>query len=78
MKCEPKWTRIIAVHFEPVVRSAIVKQGVLDPTKDRCLCETSYQREQHEGVVSSIPVAHCVVIHDVESEIPTEKLGTKS
>ncbi len=70
VKREPKWTRIITVHFKLLVHSAIVKWGLLNSTKDHCLHVMSYQHDQDEGLMSEIPIEECVVLHDVKSEIP--------
>lgn len=46
VKREPKRTRIIAVHFELLVRGAGVKQGPLISTAVHCLRVSSIQRDQ--------------------------------
>lgn len=52
VKCEPKCTRIIAVHFELLVHSSIVMQGLLYSTKDHCLHVISTHHDQDEAFMS--------------------------
>lgn len=60
MKREPKRTRIIAVHFELLVRGAGVKQGPLISTAVHCLRASSNQRDQEPCLRSSRQIVLCI------------------